>query len=323
VAQERSSVQNGRRIDPWWVAPGALLVLVASIVLVRDSDALLANHPAYPLTVLLGLAIGAGLIVIGSRRPRPTATSEGRQTRRIVARIFGVGVLVGGAALMWWLQPLPADQVALDALAGSPDIEVIDSRTSVIVSPLDAPTAGLLLYPGGKVDPRAYAAMATRLAERGYRVVILKCPYDLALLCRGAGAGFIDDELPWMSGGHSLGGPVAVRFATESPVVDGVLLWASYPLDDVTDRSDWVVASISGTQDAFTTPADIEDSKELLPGSTTFTAIDGAIHSFFGDYGIQPGDGTPTISRSAAQDRIVEESDRALRHMVRGAAEGN
>ena len=33
--------------------------------------------------------------------------------------------------------------------------------------------------------------------------------------------------------------------------------------------------------------------------------IEGAVHSFFGDYGDQPGDGTPTIDREGAQDQIV------------------
>ena len=34
-------------------------------------------------------------------------------------------------------------------------------------------------------------------------------------------------------------------------------------------------------------------------------AVEGAVHSFFGDYGEQPGDGTPTISRDDAQRQIV------------------
>jgi hypothetical protein len=29
------------------------------------------------------------------------------------------------------------------------------------------------------------------------------------------------------------------------------------------------------------------------------------VHSYFGDYGEQPGDGTPTVSRSEAQRQIV------------------
>jgi hypothetical protein len=34
--------------------------------------------------------------------------------------------------------------------------------------------------------------------------------------------------------------------------------------------------------------------------------VDGAVHGHFGDYGIQPGDGEPGISRAEAQEQIVQ-----------------
>jgi hypothetical protein len=71
------------------------------------------------------------------------------------------------------------------------------------------------------------------------------------------------------------------------------------------DRTDLRVASVSGTRDGFTTPADIEASRALLPGDTAYTAVEGAVHSYFGDYGEQPGDGTPTVPRDDAQRQIV------------------
>ena len=40
-----------------------------------------------------------------------------------------------------------------------------------------------------------------------------------------------------------------------------------------------------------------------MPASATLTSIDGAVHSFFGDNGAQPGDGTPTISHDQAPGR--------------------
>ena len=66
--------------------------------------------------------------------------------------------------------------------------------------------------------------------------------------------------------------------------------------------------SIFGTDDGLATPADIDERKPDLPASTEYVPIDGAIHSFFGDYGLQRGDGTPTISRTDAQDQIAEAS---------------
>ena len=40
--------------------------------------------------------------------------------------------------------------------------------------------------------------------------------------------------------------------------------------------------------------------------------IDGAVHSWFGDYGDQPGDGTPTGDRAAAQAKMVEATQALL-----------
>lgn len=34
--------------------------------------------------------------------------------------------------------------------------------------------------------------------------------------------------------------------------------------------------------------------------------VDGAVHAFFGDYGPQPGDGTPTADRTLAQTAITK-----------------
>ena len=112
----------------------------------------------------------------------------------------------------------------------------------------------------------------------------------------------------WSVGGHSLGGVTASAYAGGHDSVSGLLLWASYPQGSLADRQGLAVVSVSGTQDGLTTPADIEASKVKLPPSTTFVAIDGGVHAFFADYGEQPGDGTPTISREDAQEQIVAAS---------------
>ncbi len=63
--------------------------------------------------------------------------------------------------------------------------------------------------------------------------------------------------------------------------------------------------SIFGTNDGLTTLDNIDDSIEDLPDGANFVPIDGAIHSHFGDYGLQPGDGEPGITRQEAQNLIV------------------
>ena len=112
-----------------------------------------------------------------------------------------------------------------------------------------------------------------------------------------------------MVGGHSLGGTVAAMDAdahdadAEAPVV-GLLLWASYPADDLSTTLTAAVLSLSASEDGLATPAAIEASRTDLPTGATFTVVEGASHASFGDYGPQPGDGTPTIDADDARAQI-------------------
>ncbi len=178
-----------------------------------------------------------------------------------------------------------------------------------------APTTGLAFLPGAKVDPRAYVPLLTRVASAGYLVVVVKEPLDIAFLSVGE-TGRVLDAYPqvthWAVGGHSLGGVVAGLEAGSDRRVGGLLLWASYPLSSLADRPGLRAASVSGTADGLTTPADVEASRARLPAGTSYTAVPGAVHAFFGDYGAQPGDGTPTTDRATAQTAIVGASTALL-----------
>jgi dienelactone hydrolase len=123
----------------------------------------------------------------------------------------------------------------------------------------------------------------------------------------------------WAVGGHSLGGVSASSFAASNHDVAGLLLFASYPAETLTDAQGLSVLSISGSNDGLSTPDKIAASRSLLPPTTTYATVVGGVHAFFGDYGEQPGDGEPGISRNEAQQQIVAES---LRFMDRLKASG-
>ena len=132
-------------------------------------------------------------------------------------------------------------------------------------------------------------------------MVIAKQPLGIAFLATGAFESARDANpqvTDWFVGGHSLGGTVAAMDAeahdgdTTAPV-KGLILYASYPASDMSTTLDAKVLSVSGTKDGLATPADIEASRANLPAGAIFTPIEGAVHSFFGDYGPQPGDAHP------------------------------
>ena len=95
------------------------------------------------------------------------------------------------------------------------------------------PKTGFIVYPGGLVDPRAYAPESRAIAARGYLVVIVPMPLNFAIIAPDRAADVIaayPAVQAWAIGGHSLGGVAAARFIHYHPgAVRGLVLWASYP----------------------------------------------------------------------------------------------
>jgi Alpha/beta hydrolase family len=171
-----------------------------------------------------------------------------------------------------------------------------------------SPQLGVMFYPGARVDARAYAHLLRPVAEAGFQVVIAKEPLGIAFLASGFAASWVDshpDVGTWVVGGHSLGGVVASTNADAEPKIDGLMLWASFPASNISDAA-ISATSISGTNDGLSTPEKIAESVPDLPPDTIFVPIEGAIHSYFGDYGLQSGDGVPGVPRDVAQAEIVD-----------------
>ena len=213
--------------------------------------------------------------------------------------------------VLWALTPPAPLEEAQRALASNPWVE-IQTQPWITFSPLEHPkTTGLILYPGGRIDPRAYAPAAAAIASSGYLVVIVPMPLNLAVLDPQAGAEVIagHPEIEnWAIGGHSLGGAMAASFAHAHPEqVDGLVLWAAYPArkDDLS-QNQLEVVSIFASLDGLADLKQIQASQSLLPKSTEWIEIEGGNHSQFGWYGNQWGDNPAAISRSEQQREVIQ-----------------
>jgi pimeloyl-ACP methyl ester carboxylesterase len=205
-------------------------------------------------------------------------------------------------------KPMPE---ALAAMQTDSQVTVT-SEPWLVFQPTDQiPTTGLIIYPGGRVDPRAYAPIARSIAAQGYLVVIVPMPLNLAVFGANRAASVIQaypDIQHWVIGGHSLGGSMAALYADKHrDQINGLALWASYPASSSNlSDSNIKVTSIYGTQDGLATKDKIDASRELLPADTTWIPIEGGNHGQFGWYGEQPGDNPATISRLDQQAQIVQ-----------------
>ena len=298
------------RRSAWRAVVGAAWVTGAVVCAVLSRESLLAGHPAYPVT-LAAVAV-VGLLLIGTGRQHVRRDRPRHRAATVVGRVAAAVVTVVVLGAIGYLVPLAATPEAVAAMSGDSAVRVETSPTRIVLTPAAAPKAGLVFLPGAKVDPRAYVPLLTEVSAAGYLVVIVKEPYDIGLLATGEPAKIVaatPGVTRWAAGGHSLGGVAAgISVSARDSGLSGLLLWAAYPLGSLADRTDLVVASVSGTADALSTPADIAASRASLPPSTVFTAVEGGIHAYFGDYGPQPGDGTPGVDRNTAQRQIVAAS---------------
>ena len=239
-----------------------------------------------------------------------------------LATLALVLLLAMGGFVIWASQAATPMPQAWAALQSDQAVTVADEQWLTFAPVTDAPTQGLIFYPGGKVDPRAYAPAAHGLAQEGFLVVIVPMPLNLAVLAPGRAAdviaahGEIDD---WSIAGHSLGGSMAANFVRKNPAaVDRVIFWAAYPADgdSMATRTELIVGSIYGTLDGLATPEKIDASRPLLPATTEFVPIDGGNHAQFGWYGDQDGDNAATISREEQQAQIIAATLALLRRSI-------
>lgn len=212
--------------------------------------------------------------------------------------------------LIWAYTPQDPMPEALAALQSDNQVQV-SGEGWILFKPAELqPDTGLILYPGGRVDPRAYAPAARAIAQQGYLVAIAPMPLNLAVFGADSAQEIIaaHPEIEhWAIAGHSLGGAMAARFANKHPgAVQGLALWAAYPADsdDLSDQSLDVV-SIVGDLDGLGTDEAVAARRRLLPKSTEFDLIDGGNHAQFGWHGDQAGDNPAVISRADQQAQVI------------------
>jgi hypothetical protein len=229
--------------------------------------------------------------------------------------LLGVLILLmagTGAFILWATNPAQPEAVALAAMQTRDGVRFENVDGWLVFEPLDSqPAIGLIFYPGGRVDPRAYTSHARDIARQGFTVIIVPMPLNLAFFDLNR-AGQVIAAFPgietWAVGGHSLGGAMAAEYVRANPAqVAGLVLWASYPGgNNDLSAAGLPVLSVYASNDGLATLDDIADSRARLPINTTFIEISGGNHAGFGWYGPQNGDGQASLGKPEQQDLIVQ-----------------
>jgi pimeloyl-ACP methyl ester carboxylesterase len=233
---------------------------------------------------------------------------------------LGLGLLVvvfSAWGLRWATYARPPLAEAMDALAGDETV-MVTREPWLTFSPITTtPTTGFIFYPGGRVDPRGYAPLMKAIASEGYRVVVPAMPINMAVFRPNVADEIIaayPDIHRWVIGGHSVGATMAAQYtSTHRDVIDGLVIWASYPANNV-DLADFdlPVRVIYGSHDPRVDDDSVAKRVPRLPPDTVYVRIEGGDHHQFGSYQIKPQAHHATITRAAQQAQIIEETLKVL-----------
>lgn len=326
-----------------WLFLGIAMAAAAVWIGWTRWPAVLNGHPALMvagiacgLLGVIAIAWSVATLAVGDRQDRegdpahpahrtPVQVRR-RAERRVVLAVPALAICLVLVAAVVYARPFVAEPAATIAMRSENGVRISERLTWYELVPTRKadngdtikPSTALVFVPGAKVDSRAYAPLLRPLSQAGFLVIVLKEPMGFAIPGSDHAERVIEvhpEIQSWGIAGHSLGGVAAASFADDHPQVKALVLWASYPAGRL-KRTDLKVLSVSGERDGLTTPADVAEAKADLPADTQYVVVPGVVHSFFGDYGLQPGDGQPTADRAVSQAEITGATQALLTSIV-------
>ncbi len=183
------------------------------------------------------------------------------------------------------------------------------------------PATALLFFPGGGVDPVAYAPLARAVVAYGYAPYLVKSTGPIFSLERQRRDGIKLGKTilqakanvqHWLAGGHSMGATLAAKMVYEEPqrFKALILLGTTHPRDFDLSNFPGEVTKVYASNDRVARQAKSEANKHLLPATTNWICIERGNHAQFGSFGQQFGDGKPSITRDQqpqqTQDAIID-----------------
>jgi Alpha/beta hydrolase family len=226
-------------------------------------------------------------------------------------RIIGFTALISGLVFTTWsLIPLNPTQAELDDVIKDERLVVQDKKDYIVLkSKNNVAKAGLIFYPGAKIDSRAYLYKLSALAKQDNFAVYITKPFlHYAFTDIDAAKKIVDENSDikgWVIGGHSLGGAMACSYIKNQDQIKYLILMGSYCGDNISN-SDKKVLSIVGGEDGLATSAKIDKYRNNLPKDTKYITIQGMNHAQIGNYGDQLGDKPAKSPDSYSRLKIID-----------------
>ncbi len=241
--------------------------------------------------------VSIGVVFMKKNTKRKDKKLHHKKLWFVLGSLIGIALVIGITLITYVNIYYSADAYAKEALTSDDVVEVYREKEYYIFEP-KAYDTGIIFYPGGKVDAVAYAPILKQLAYEGILCILCEMPYRLAVLDVNAADGLQErfDVDTWYMAGHSLGGSMAASYISKhSEDYAGLILLASHSTIDLSN-TELNVLSIYGELDGVLNKKKYESNLSNLPNTYKEYMIQGGCHAYFGSYGVQKGDGTPTIT---------------------------
>lgn len=222
----------------------------------------------------------------------------------IAAGVVVLLLAVCAGAFFWYVSDYyRAEDVALEVAAQDSGIAVQDNLT--ILSPSVPSDTAIIFYPGAKVEAEAYLPLLEQINQTGVTCILVHMPFHMAIFDADA-AQEVMEQFPdvryWYMAGHSMGGAMASRFASDHPEeIDGLILLGAYLYGDYPDEK---TLTVYGSLN--------QSVEDHIDYTENIVEIEGGNHAQFGNYGPQKGDLPATISAEEQQRQTVEAIEQFL-----------
>ena len=234
--------------------------------------------------------------------------------KKLSFKIFTAAIIfvicLTGAFFIYTSNYYHATTVATEAMTDNQNVTITYKDDMAIFTPNEnSKQVGLIFYPGAKVEYTSYAPLMTKLAENGITCVLIKMPFNLAVFNISAANKALNDVsniTSWYISGHSLGGAMASAYAaSNTDKLSGIILLGAYPSSDLS-KTDLRLLTMYGSNDEVLNKNKLSETKSNAPSDSLYFEIEGGNHANYGNYGIQKGDGTATISSDEQQTIVTD-----------------